>query len=83
MKKENQVLTNYYKKEARKKAKKLIEGGMNTKEIMENADMNYITEQDILQMAEGMISLEEYQQAQVGFTEKTRFNQINRTINVR
>ena len=81
MKKENQVLTNFYKKEARKKAKKLIEDGMNMKEIMENVDMNYITEQDILQMAEEMISLEEYQQAQVGFTERTRFNQINRTIN--
>ena len=81
MKKENQVLTNYYKKEARKKAKKLIEDGMNMKEIMENVDMNYITEQEILQMAEEMISLEEYQQAQVGFTETTRFNQVNRTVN--
>lgn len=81
MKKENQVLTNFYKKEARKKAKRLIEEGKNMKEIMENVDMKYITEQEILQMAEEMISLEEYQQAQVGFTETTRFNQVSRTIN--
>lgn len=81
MKKENQVLTNYYKKEARKKAKKLIEDGMKMKEIMENVDMKYITEQDILQMSEEMISLEEYQQAQVGFTETTKFNQVNRIVN--
>lgn len=81
MKKENQVLTNYYKKEARKEAKKLIEDGMNMKEIMENVDMNYITEQEILQMAEETISLEECQQAQVGFTETTKFNQDNRAVN--
>lgn len=81
MKKENQVLTNFYKKEARKKAKRLIEDGKNMKEIMENVDMNYITEQEILQMAEASLELEGYQQAQVGFTETTRFNQVNRTVN--
>lgn len=81
MKKENQVLTNYYKKEACKKAKRLIEDGKNMKEIMESVDMKYITEQEILQMAEKMISLGDYQQAQVGFIETTKFNQVNRTVN--
>ncbi len=81
MKRENQVLTNYYKKEARKKTKKLIEEGKNMKEIMENVDMNYITEQEILQMAEEILLSDEYQQTQAELTETTEFNQDNGFIN--
>lgn len=81
MKKENQVLTNYYKKEARKKAKRLIEDGKNMKEIMESVDMKYITEQEILQMAEEILWLDEYQQEQFGVTQTTKFNQDNQSVN--
>jgi len=81
MKKENQVLTNFYKKEARKKAKKLIEDGKNMKEIMENVDMNYITEQEILQMAEEILWSDEYQQEQFGVIQISKFNQDNQYVN--
>lgn len=81
MKKENQVLTNFYKKEARKKAKKLIEDGKNMKEIMENVDMNYITEQEILQMAEEILWSDEYQQEQFGVIQTSKFNQDNQYVN--
>ena len=64
-----------------KKTKKLIEEGKNMKEIMENVDMNYITEQEILQMAEEILLSDEYQQTQAELTETTEFNQDNGFIN--